>query len=182
MHERTEIRPSRVRNFLKMIALMALLVPASGWAMLYADEIVIKAVGALGLAFFGGGGAFALWSMSRTPWTLALARGRACIRAALGRHEVDGACDHGAGERAESGRARRLELHRRRHACQPGPHRWVRYVVRLEPERSPRREVRGISRGRMAQTTGVTARPRTPAVRRPRANRFVPVANAVCCQ
>jgi hypothetical protein len=41
--------------------------------MLYADEIVIKAVGALGLAFFGGGGTFALWSMTRTPWTLALA-------------------------------------------------------------------------------------------------------------
>jgi hypothetical protein len=73
MYERTEIRPSRVRNSLKMIALMALLVPASGWTMLYADEIVVKVVGALGLAFFGGGGTFALWSMTRTPWTLALA-------------------------------------------------------------------------------------------------------------
>src|SRR5258708_6613922 len=73
MPERTEIRPSRVSNVLKMIVLMSLLVPASGAAMIYADEIVMKAVGALGLAFFGGGGAFALWSMTRTPWTLALA-------------------------------------------------------------------------------------------------------------
>ena len=73
MLERTEIRPSRVRNVLKMIALMAFLVPASGATMIYAHEIVMKAVGALGLVFFGGGGAFALWSMTRTPWTLALA-------------------------------------------------------------------------------------------------------------
>lgn len=72
MNERAEIRPSRGSNFLKMIGLMALLVPASGLAMIHADSVVIKAVGALGLAFFGGGGAFALWSMMRTPWTLAL--------------------------------------------------------------------------------------------------------------
>jgi len=43
--------------------------------MIYADGIFMKAVGALGLAFFGGGGAFALWSMARTPWTPALAPG-----------------------------------------------------------------------------------------------------------
>jgi len=73
MRERVEIRPSRGGNVLKMIVLMALLVPASAAAMLHADGIVMKAVGALGLAFFGGGGCFALWSMMRTPWTLALA-------------------------------------------------------------------------------------------------------------
>ena len=73
MNERAEIRPSRGSNVLKMTGLMALLVPASGVAMIYADGIIMKAVGALGLAFFGGGGAFALWSMTRTPWTLALA-------------------------------------------------------------------------------------------------------------
>jgi hypothetical protein len=73
MNERAEIRPSRGSNVLKMLGLMALLVPASGAAMIYADDIVLKALGALGLAFFGGGGTFALWSMTRTPWTLALA-------------------------------------------------------------------------------------------------------------
>ena len=73
MNERDEIRPNRGIQFLKMIGLMAFLVPASGFMMISADSILIKAVGALGLVFFGGGGAFALWSMTRTPWTLALA-------------------------------------------------------------------------------------------------------------
>lgn len=73
MNERAEIRPSRGSSVFKMLGLMALLVPASGAAMIYAEDPVMKAVGALGLAFFGGGGSFALWSMTRTPWTLALA-------------------------------------------------------------------------------------------------------------
>ena len=73
MNERDEIRPNRGIQFLKMIGLMAFLVPASGFAMISADSILTRAVGAFGLAFFGGGGAFALWSMTRTPWTLALA-------------------------------------------------------------------------------------------------------------
>src|SRR5580765_4055320 len=73
MNDRIEIRPNRGSNVLKMIGLMALLVPASAVAMIRADDIFTKAVGAVGLAFFGGGGAFALWSMMRTPWTLALA-------------------------------------------------------------------------------------------------------------
>jgi len=58
---------------LKMVGIMALLVPASGFTMVNAGNIVLQAVGALGVVFFGGGGAFALWSMARTPWTLALA-------------------------------------------------------------------------------------------------------------
>ena len=81
MNERVEIRPSRGRNFMKMIGLMALLVPASAFAMIDADNLVIKAVGALGVVFFGGGGAFALWSMTRTPWTLALAPDALEVRA-----------------------------------------------------------------------------------------------------
>ncbi len=71
--DRQEIRPARGANFLKMIGLMALLVPASAWMMLDAESVFMKAVGALGVVFFGGGGIFALGSMLRTPWTLALA-------------------------------------------------------------------------------------------------------------
>jgi hypothetical protein len=73
-NERVEIRPNRLASALKFMLLLAFLVPACGYALIAAEGFIMKAVGGLGLLFFGGGGAVALLGIARTPWTLAFTR------------------------------------------------------------------------------------------------------------
>jgi hypothetical protein len=68
---RFEVRPSRGANAVKLIVLCGLMTAASGFALAAGDDLVTRACGALGVAFFGGGGVYGIWTMARTPWTLA---------------------------------------------------------------------------------------------------------------
>ena len=67
------IRPSRGWNFVKLALLTVGMTAACGAVVFIADSWFHIAIGAIGVIFFGGGGGFALWSMSRTPWTIAFA-------------------------------------------------------------------------------------------------------------
>jgi hypothetical protein len=56
------------------------LIPASAAALIFGGDLTARAGGLLGLAFFGGGGIYALRAMARTPWTIAFARDALEIR------------------------------------------------------------------------------------------------------
>lgn len=72
MGDRIEIQPPKLKIALKFLALEAFLVPASIFALLAGERLLVRLAGMVGVLFFGLGGVIALCAILTRKWSFAI--------------------------------------------------------------------------------------------------------------